>query len=294
MPINSDNLTIRAMTTADTAFAVEMTDIEKWGNLRSDFERLVALEPKGCFVACYGDRPVGMISSIRYGDFAFLGSLIVRQSERGQGIGGRLMRHAMAHLKATGVRTIELDGEMRATPLYRRLGFVDKYLSLRFVRPAGGTAALGTGEDVSGKILGQKALKEIIAFDRKQTGLDRSRLLQRFGEEFPESAFVAGEGNIRAYGFVRPVAGGYAIGPLVSSDTESTRTILKVMLTRFGDQGLQIGVPEARSDTKANQVATDLLLEYGFTARPPSLRMYLGSRRDYERAIFGIFSPEKG
>jgi len=37
-----------------------------------------------------------------------------------------------------------------------------------------------------------------------------------------------------------------------------------------------------------------MLLKYGFKSTEPSLRMYLGERKAYEKHLYGIISPEKG
>jgi ribosomal protein S18 acetylase RimI-like enzyme len=161
---------ISIMTGADIAFALEMTDIEKWGYLQDDFRRLICFEPGGCFVAWKGDRRVGMITTTSYDDYAFLGCLIVPEEQRGQGIGESLMKHAVNYLQNRGVKTIELDGVFAAAPLYRRLGFRDKYLSLRFKRSAGKEAG-----DVPAR--SPISVDEIIAFDRRMTGLNRERVI---------------------------------------------------------------------------------------------------------------------
>jgi ribosomal protein S18 acetylase RimI-like enzyme len=122
---------ISLMTEADIPFAVEMTTIEGWGHSAADFERLLFLAPEGCFVAGSGGRRLGMITTTRHGDFAFLACLIVREEARRQGIGRQLLRRAISYLESVGVTSMELDGVFKAAPLYRRVGFKDKYLSLR-------------------------------------------------------------------------------------------------------------------------------------------------------------------
>ena len=42
---------IKVMKDADIKFAKMLSEIEQWGHLRSDFERLCHLDPNGCFVA---------------------------------------------------------------------------------------------------------------------------------------------------------------------------------------------------------------------------------------------------
>ncbi len=289
------DIDIRLMTADDTAFAKEMTDIEKWGNTQADFERLVDLEPEGCFVAWSGGRRVGMITSIGYMKYAFLGSLIVREEVRGQGLGASLMQHAIKFRQESGADTIELDAEMRAVPLYRRMGFKDKYLSLRFARPGGPLPFSRPGRSTV-RVTPDSDLRDIIqTIDRGLTFLGRERLIDHFLSEFPENVFYTDGGVHSGYAFARPIVGNrHVIGPIVASDNAPVHTLIDAIVASLGDNELHLGVPECTFKTKANLNIQSVLLDYGFVYRPPSLRMYLGERRDYEHFIAGIFSPEKG
>ena len=122
-------MNIRTMTRDDLRYMADLAREENWGNGLTDYNRLYDLEPEGCFVAENDDHPVGTITSIVYNSYAFLASLIVDKKERGKGVGTALMKIAMSYLQSKGVPTIELDGVLEAAPLYRRLGFQDKYLS---------------------------------------------------------------------------------------------------------------------------------------------------------------------
>lgn len=273
---------ISIMTQADIAFAVRMTEAERWGYLRHDFENLIGFEPAGCFIARDGGRPVGIVTSTSYGTYAFVGTLIVKESQRNRGIGERLLMHAVMYLKGKGVRTIELDGVFEATPLYRRMGFVDKYLSLRFFRtPAG--APLITEPPVPAPS------EEILDFDLHRTGIERQRIIRRYLDEYSNSAFVTRDRALSAYAFVRPRGGGtMAIGPFVAVDDRAAGHLMTGMVMKYSEVGLSVGVP----DSKRSMIT--LLLNLGFKYHTPSLRMYLGDRKDYESHIYGILSPEKG
>lgn len=122
----------------DIKFATKLTLYEKWGYKEKDLRRLIYFEPEGCFIAWKNEERVGMVTTTSYGDYAFLGCLIVRKEERGGELGTKLMEHAINVLKKKGVKTIELDGVFPAVSLYRRLKLKDKYLSLRFMRKATG------------------------------------------------------------------------------------------------------------------------------------------------------------
>jgi len=276
------DLSILAMSEADIPFANRLTDIEEWGYLPDDFRRLISLQPSGCFVAWKGGERAGMITCMLYGDYAFLGSLIVLAACRQKNIGEQLMRHAMSYLEGEGARTIELDGVFPAVSLYRRLGFVDKYLSLRFYRPpgaaAGSASAPKTGHSDS-----------LVEFDLRKTGVKREHLLRRYCREFGQSAYAVGDTELSAYAIVRPTSDDrFTVAPFVAQDTDSAGQLLSAVVAKYAAKGLGMGVPEVNRDMVA------LLLREGFTYTQPSVRMYRGPRRDYERHVYGIASPDKG
>jgi len=275
-------VSISPMTRDDLDFAVALTDAENWGYLRSDFERLISLAPDGCFVARGTLRRVGIITTTQHGDYGFLGTLIVLKNYRNTGIGEALFAHAMTYLSEKGAKTIELDGVFPAVSLYRRLGFQDKYLSLRFVRPPSPC-------DAQPKLQLTVTADEIMRFDRAHTGIDRSAVLNRFVNDFHDSLFAIGDGHVSAYAFVKPrPENRMAIGPLVAENSDVAIALLKTILNRFFDKTILIGVP----DTKKAFAQT--LIAQGFLYHAPSLRMYSGARLNLEDSVYGIISPEKG
>lgn len=274
---------IRTMTEGDFDFAVEMTTREKWFQQRADFARLTTFEPEGCFIAWKNGFRVGMICSTGQGPYAFLSSLIVPEECRGRKIGEALMRRAMDFQLRRGAETLELDGVIPALPLYRRLGFRDKYLSLRFWRPP--------GQMIPGNTTHERPapLDAIAQFDYTKTGLDRSRILGRYYGEFNETLFAAGSEAISGYAFVRQRANDIrSIGPLIANSPIAAEKILSSIIDVLGDKRLAMGIPEI------NRTSAAMALRYGFVYDQPALRMYLGKRRDYESSVYAIISPEKG
>lgn len=275
-------ISISPMTPEDLDFAVSMTDAENWGYLRSDLVRLLSLAPDGCFVARGALRRIGIITTTQHGDYGFMGTLIVMKNHRGSGIGKGLFERALMHLRSRSVRTIELDGVFPAVNLYRRLGFLDKQLSLRFHRkPAEAISPASSPLSVT--------LGDLLHFDREQIGIDRSAVLSRLYEDFRDSILVMGDDQIRGYAIVRPREGGaMAIGPLVAVTTQNAVDLLRIVVNRYHDKPLSIGVPEIKVE-----FARTLIAE-GFVYRLPSVRMYFGARLEIEEHMFGIISPEKG
>ncbi len=277
-------MNIRTMTRDELQYLAALAGEEGWGNGVADYNRLYDFEPEGCFLAEIDGRPVGTITSIIYNHYAFLASLIVDRKERGKGIGEALMKIAMNYVQSKGVHSIELDGVIEATPLYRRLGFFDKYLSLRMHRPA--REFKNNPREIKP---GAVAIDDIIKFDARITGLDRGRVIKRLHDEFPDGIINVGYETLDGYAAVRPRAdGSYFVGPILALDSSGFVKLLEMILDKYSQSGLLIGTPEL------NQEAVEILLNNGFHYRQPSLRMFFGQRLDYEGGIFGIISPEKG
>ncbi len=78
------------------------------------------------------------------------------------------------------------------------------------------------------------------------------------------------------------------MGPLVARNSDAAGLLLESIMTEYEEKVLAIGVPEV------NDGAVRLLVSKGFDYVEPSLRMYLGERRDYEANVYGIVAAEKG
>ena len=282
MTDDKNQIDIRVMTAGDIPFAKSLTDYENWAYRESDFKRLIAQEPDGCFVARLDDDPIGIITSTSYDDYAFVGTLIVKSGHRNKKTGERLLCRAMEYLESRGVTAIELDGVFEAVPLYRRLGFTDKYHSLRLFRP-------GQPEKITAELLEPDPTDEIIAFDSQQTGLNRAPLLERYLDEFKDTVYTLYENELAAYAFVRPNdAGSLIIGPCVAANQQGAAQLLENIIEGYAGKNLSLGVPEMNRET------VELLSRRGFVLNTPSMRMYRGRRRDYEKHVVAILSPEKG
>jgi len=276
---------IQEMSHEDVSFAKSLTDIEQWGHLEEDFHRFVDLNPAGCFVAWENRERVGIVTSMIHAEYAFLGNLIVRKDIRARGVGLLLMKQVIAGLDGKGVKTIELDGVFRAVETYRILGFRDKYLSLRFVRPASQKQKIIREQ----RICGAEEICGILRFDRERVNVDRSMFLEHLLRHHPGTTYPIGRHGISAYAVIRTRATGVAhVGPLVADAAVSASLLLSCICAKHADVDLTIGVPSI------NTAALQVVLQHGFCHRPPSLRMYRGERVDYESKVYGIISADVG
>lgn len=278
-------ITVRRMEQSDIAFAKSLTDIEGWGHLEEDFERFLFLDPAGSYVAWQDGDRIGIVTSVCYGDHAFLGNLIVRKEMRGRGVGVELMKYVLEHLDHTGMRTIELDGVFKAVRTYRIFGFKDKYLSLRFLRPASGIRSEMKQDG------GNNAddINKIIRFDREMTGVDRSKFIGHLLEKHRHTTYLKYSQGIAAYAVIRERAtGALHIGPMIAESGDAANDLIGTICAQHGDSDLTAGIP------CINTAALNVFMEHGFLHRPPSLRMYRGSRTEYERNMYAIVSADAG
>ncbi len=275
-------MTIRQMTNTDVGFAVRTIEKEGWDILPADIQRFVELNPQGCFVLDLNSRPIGMICSICFRAYGFLGNLLVDPEYRKRGLGRKLMVHALEYLDSLSVRHIELDAVYAAAPLYRRLGFRDKYVSKRMIRhrsPTLSPVPANTPVDIP----------LICELDATLTGIDRTVVLQRLIDEYGGCIAVSQRTELNGFGLVRPAGScARALGPIIAKDMASARTVVERAIASHGDLPLILAVPDGKRDWE------DILIAYGFRYVQPSLRMYHGPRLDYEASVYAFLSPDKG
>jgi GNAT superfamily N-acetyltransferase len=270
------------MTTDDIDFAIAMTDFEDWGNVATDFERLIQLEPQGCFIARDNNERVGMITTTSRDDYAFMGSLIIREGYRRRGIGKALMHEALAYLNHKNISCVELDATFEGVPLYRKLGFRDKFMSYRQWRPA-------TPDQVQSSKRQPFSLDGIIELDKRLTGLNRQKLITSFVGAFRESVYISRSPDLNGYAIVFPRKGNLrAIGPVIAESEDVAKRLLDEVIENNCDSDLLIGLLETAGSL------LPFLLRHGFEYCAPTLRMYRGEYRRFESSVYAIVSPEKG
>ena len=279
---------VRVLRRRDVSWAIKLTDLEQWGYTQADFERLIALEPEGCFVAVVGGKRVGLTCSTTYGKVAFIGAVIVHPEMRGKHVGDALMKATLDFLDRKGVETARLNAYLNVIPFYERLGFHGEYENIRYhgrVTASGvpGVSRLATTEDLSA----------IAHFDSFYFGTPRERLLARLFEEFPANFLVArDEGGVRGYVVANADGGAAEIGPWVVNPTmpEVAGDLLHTLLGRLGPTQIAFTAPTPNEHHE--RMAAELRLETAFR----TLRMYRGrdAYHGLPKGIFALAGLEKG
>ncbi len=280
---------VRALTRRDIAWAIRLTDLETWGYAKADFERLMALEPEGCFVATVGGKRVGITCTTTYGPLAFLGAVIVHPDVRGKHVGEALMAQALEYLDRKGVETVRLNAYLHVIPFYERLGFRGEYENVRFHGQV--TSAGSRSTNVRPVI--HTEVSEIADFDAAYFGARRNALLSRLHIEFPSQFLVARDDRgICGYIVANAGDGSAEIGPwVVDPETpEAAGDLLHTILGRLGPTRVAFTVP-TRNEHHA-RMASELRLDIAFR----TLRMYRGRDAFHgdPKGVFALAGLEKG
>lgn len=275
------NVVMRAFEESDIEFAVAQTSREGWDPTANSFRTWLAHDPDGCFIAESDGRRVGMVTTTCFAQSGWIGNVIVPPEFRSRGIGRRLLNQAMEHLAGCGIRTLRLEADPPGLKLYRSLGFVDEYESLRFEIKGPYESCDPTAERI-----GRDELPEVFALDAEHFGDDRSRLLGMMFDDAESAYWVRTGDRLRGYAFVVPSRSGLQVGPGVAADRQAADAILQTILANAGDTMVHLGIPASSCDTIASLEAR------GFRRDAPVLRMVhgqeiAGGRPEYIFAIAG-------
>lgn len=217
--------------------------------------------------------------------------LIIKAEYRRRGIGTLLTKRAVNYLLSCKVETIKLEAVSAIADLYRKLGFVDEYDSLRFTGASRKITSLSSHRINPLKI---EQIKQLTKFDAEYFGANRAKVLSRLYQENPQLCYVSRvDSRITGYIMFRKTKSGYRIGPWVCNpeNPQVARELLVECMETIGySVKLSVGVPAV------SEVAVEILQDFGFKQYSKSIRMYLGQKLETERVdgVFAISGPEKG
>lgn len=210
------------MTAADLAFAMRLKSEAGWNQLEADWQRFLAMQPDGCFVAELEGTAAGTAVATLFGPVAWIAMVLVESTLRGGGVGKALMRHALAFAEGGGAKSIRLDATPLGQPLYERLGFAPQYSLTRY---AG--ALPNTGDNVIANLpaasMGVRTASledysSMLALDRAVTNTPREKFLSRMFDERPDALRVVERGGrIAGYLSVRPGSDALQLGPCIAA-----------------------------------------------------------------------------
>ena len=196
-------LRLRLMTRADLPFADSVRALAGWNQTFADWERFLAAEPDGCFVAEWNGAPAGTATTTVYGlELAWIGMVLVHPEYRRRGIGRALLERCVEHLRARGVRCLKLDATPLGKQVYDSLGFKDEWTMTRWVCPV--TPPQTTAGELGLRSCRATDAELIEPLDVAAFGVSRQSLRRTLSRQSRCSLVLAPAGNgIAGYGLLR-------------------------------------------------------------------------------------------
>jgi len=274
---------LRLMTATDSAWALAQMARERWSSYPGWIHAHVAHDPDGCFVAEVDGEPAGMVTSTAFERTGWIGNLIVTPDHRRDGVGTRLMEGALARLRAAGLATVRIDADPPGMGIYRRLGFVETYDSLRFwTRDLRGRAHNGV------RAMSPTDRNAVAAFDAARFGDNRARFLHLLGDVSDHAFVLIDDGEIAGYSFVIPTQDGAQLGPTVAAGVGAARALIETAAHITDAPALVTGLPAT------NTGGCSLLRSLGFAEGASSRRMVWGDPGQVSEDAASIYAIASG
>src|SRR5215813_5643733 len=265
--VGSSAVELRVMKESDIPAAMRLKESAGWNQTEQDWERLLRLEPDGCFCATIDGRMVGTLTTTTYqGELAWIGMVLVDPEYRRQGIANRLMHSALDYLERAAIPTIKLDATQAGRAVYEQMGFKVESNIERWQGIAGPVAKSDC------RPFARSDLSEILALDRDAFDVDRSKLLETLITDACPSPIVSTATDAKLNGYALPRRGSRAtyIGPLIAREAKHAGQLLDSLLQQL----------------RGEQIYVDLNREFPGGAAILSARGF-NKQRDFDRMFCG-------
>jgi GNAT superfamily N-acetyltransferase len=283
----SADLLLRDMTAADIPAGLRLCRASGWNQLENDWRVFLEWNPSMCRAVERTGSLVGTVAALRFGDcFSWLSMVLVHPSERGGGIGTRLLDHALTMLSGQCVR---LDATPLGQPIYARNGFHEEYPLSRMTASVECAAVPVVPRNI--RPMHEQDLAAVFAYDRAAFGADRSPLLQTMFHLESTYAWIAGGAeDIQGYCFGRPGFLYQQIGPVVAASQQIASNLISACLTSQGGRKFCMDVPHFDPEWLAS------LEQMGFSTVRSFVRMCRGENKcpGMPAHMYAIAGPEFG
>jgi GNAT superfamily N-acetyltransferase len=165
-----------------------------------------------------------------YRGFAWVSMVLVLPAHRRKGYASRLLRRALAELKAGGL-TPMLDATPAGRAVYLQEGFGDRWGFRRYQLQSAPRAAVDRAAQV--RPLADDDWRSLLALDAQAFGASREPLLRALAARQPAAALVVErDGAVRGYLLGRDGREACQLGPLVADNPETAIALLGAALQR--------------------------------------------------------------
>lgn len=258
--------------------ATALSQAEHWPHRQEDWEMLLALSVGT--VALRGSQVVGTALRTDYGpDVSAMNMIIVAQSERGRGLGRKVMEAVM---DKSADRELRLIATKEGLPLYEKLGFqAESDIS----QCQGNVAAVAPPvNDVNS--VSADDLTDIIQIDTRYTAADRSGLLRWLAQNGTFAVTRADGGEITSYAALRQFGRGQVIGPILAPSAAQAKDLIQHFAASLSGAFLRI-------DTDTSLDLVPWLDSIGLARTGAGVRMRKNAKTD-PRPAFGLCSQALG
>lgn len=280
---------LRCLTRSDLVFADSVRALEGWNQTAQDWERFLAMEPDGCFLAEWQGRPAGTATTIIYGpELAWIGMVLVHPDFRRRGIGRALLRHCIDYLQSLAVRSIKLDATPAGKTVYEAMGFRAEWTLTRWQRSGRVGKATAPGEGISD--LRETGFENLEVLDTNAFGVSRRRLFGALAVQSCQALVLKSDGQILGYGLLREGARALYLGPVVASGSTDAIRLAKALLEKSNEKAIFWDIPDRHCAAVAWAGAN------GFKPQRSLTRMFLGENTapGSPDKVFAIAGPEIG
>jgi GNAT superfamily N-acetyltransferase len=231
----------RRFTSDDIAAAHGLSVAVKWPH-RADDWRFMSGAGTG-FVAEDNGTVIGTALCWKFGaGHGTLGLVIVSPDEQGRGIGRKLMELVLEEL---GNRVIFLHATVAGKPLYEKLGFVTCGGLTQHQGTLGHIAAIAPPAGEQLRAATPEDTPKLIELASRASGLDRSATIPAL-LDFSQGVVLERDGEVLGFSLFRPFGRGYAIGPVVTQDSDDdqrARALISYWLAQHEGDFVRIDVP---------------------------------------------------
>ena len=259
---------LRTLGIQDAVPALALSSAEGWNQTEKDWLFLIQNPENICLAYEIDGRLAGTATAIKFGnELAWIGMVLVHELHRGKGISKILLTRLLDDLKSC--RCIKLDATPAGQPVYEKLGFCEEYQVHRLIRhPQSYVRSEHNTWQLPEKI-NVAFIEEIIDYDQKNYGVDRSQLITYLIREYPESAWmIKDKGKVAGFVLGRNGSRFHHLGPMTADSVEISKALFSHILPNFNGQPLV-------ADVSGNQPEMlEWLKTAGFILSRSFMRMY--------------------
>jgi GNAT superfamily N-acetyltransferase len=258
--------------------ATVLSQAEHWPHRREDWDMLLGLSAGS--VALRDGAVVGTSLRTDYGpDVSMINMIIVGQSERGLGLGRKLMQAVM---RDDSNRELRLAATQEGLPLYEKLGFLGED---EITQCQGNVDALSVPES---EVFPASAedVDAIIQLDSQYFAADRGALLRWLAQNGKLATTRSGDGVVTGYAALYRFGRGQVIGPILAPTAEQAQDLIRHFAAPLRGEFIRI-------DTDNTLGLVPWLEGIGLTRAGGGVKMRKNART-HPRPAFGLYSHALG